>query len=188
MQELDLSYKGFSLKLVFQRSTYYSTTEFEPGKTLYQVLFEHLMDGRTVSLGGLVRQYKKVNSDIRPRVIADLVQRIELAVELSKDRLLNRKSFRKLKQGGANPVFSRRNINSRFTPAQRDLIDQTIKLMHGEGKPKYAEIRIACLVALRKAKLGGNLAISNLALLRAKKRLGLPIQKRSSPKPPKRRL
>ncbi len=188
MHSLTLRYKGFSLKLVFKANTYYTKTPFEPGKTLYQTLFEHLIDGKTVSCHGLAKHYKKVNSYINPGAISQLLKRIEAAVKKSPNRKLRKKHFKRPQIGGASPVLSRKSPISRFTPAQREIFEKTIGLLHKQGKrPRYKEIRRACLNSLQKKGLAGNVILSDLAIWRAKKRLGLPIRPPPRPKPPRRR-
>ncbi len=195
MRVLTLRHKGYSLKLVFRADTYYTRTvfepgktEFEPGKTMYQLLFEHLVDGKTVSCGEIARHYKKVNQDINPSSIQQMLGRIEAAAKKSPTGRLREKHFKRPPRGGASPVVSRKSIDSRFTHAQREVIDETIKDLYKLGKlPRYADIRVICLVALRKKGLGGNVVLNDLAILRAKKRLGLPIRKRQPARPPRRR-
>ena len=188
MRVLTLRHKGYSLKLVFRADTYYTETAFEPRKTLYQILFERLVDGKTVSLRGLARHYKKVNPDINPGAIRQMLGRIEEAAKKSKNSKLRKTRFKRLPIGGASTVISRKNPSSRFTPAQREVIEGTINGLYKLGKlPRYADIRVTCLVALRKKGLGGNVVLSDLAILRAKKRIGLPIRKRQPARRPGRR-
>jgi len=178
MYSTTLKHKGYTLKISFRTTQYYARTEFENGKTLYQILFEHLIDGRAVSLKGLVRKYESKNPDITTRAIAYMVEKIEDSVKGSPNKRLRGKKFKKLTRGGANPVLSRQNINSRLAPGQREILEQVIKSMSKRKKaPPYKQIRAAALRRLEAAGLAKNLALSDLTILRAKKRLGLPIMK-----------
>jgi len=194
MPVLVLNYKDYSLTLVFRQKSYYAGMPFElgktifcPDKTLYQILFEHLIDKKTVSLGGFVAKYKEINPEITIGSIALLMKKIEAAVKQSKNPNLRKMRFKRMPHGGANPVLSRTSASSRFTPTQRKTLEETIKEMHKLGKkPSYERIRDACLQALHERYLSENVVLSNLAIWKLKKRLGLPIVKRQ--RRPKRRL
>lgn len=84
MRVLTLRHKGYPLKLVFRADTYYTRTVFEPGETMYQILFEHLIDGKIVSCRGIARHYEKVNPDINPGAIQQMLARIEAAAKSPK--------------------------------------------------------------------------------------------------------
>jgi len=186
--ELTLSYKGFSLRLEFKTNSYYVRTEFEPGKTLYQILFEHLVDKRAVSVKGLARKYRNVNPFLRDWPIACMMQRIEAALGECPNEGLKRMRFVKLPRGGANPVIKRQRPTSRFTEEQRRVIERTIGILHLRGrKPSYEEIRAACLTVLARKGLQENVSLMSCTIARFKRRLGLiapqPIkQRRRRPK------
>jgi hypothetical protein len=119
MPALNVSHKGYNLRLVLPYNSYYATQEFEPGKTMYQILFEHLIDGTTVSQGGLVRRYKWVNIFIRRTAIKWMMGKIEAALKTSKDRRLREMRFVTLPSGGVTPVLSRKTSRPRSTVMQR---------------------------------------------------------------------
>lgn len=63
--------------------------------------------------------------------------------------------FKRLPRGGASPVISRKTPSSRFTHAQREVIEETMKGLYKLGKlPRHADIRVNCLAALRKKRPG----------------------------------
>lgn len=176
MQVLTLRHKGYSLQLRFEVKSYYMRTPFEPGKTLYQIIFEHLIDGKTVSLRGLARKYAKVNLDIRGAAIKRMMKTIEIAAKKSSDARLRKKRFVTLPRGGASPVLERKSSESRFTEAQREVIMRTGNALRKQGrKPTLKEFRYACINALNRAGLGGNVVFSFLAAKRHAKRGGLTL-------------
>ena len=177
MPELILSYKGYSLTLSFPTKNYYMTKEFEPGKTLYQILFEHLIDGKAISLRGLAKQYKKVNLDISPMAIRWVMGKINYALKASPDKRLRKKCFIMLPSGGAGAVLLRKSHRARYTLKQRAIIEETLRKLHKQGrKPTIAKIRAACLNALHKEGLAKNIMLHKSAIRDYKKRLGLPLR------------
>ena len=180
MPVLTLRYKGYSLQLRFELNSYYMRTPFEPGKTLYQLLFEHLIDGKPVSCRGIARKYKAVNDSITANSIKKIMGRIESALKSSCDKRLRKKRFVTLPRGGASPVLERKSSESRFTEVQRAIIDKAVTALRSKGKkPTPKEIRAACLRVLREKGLNGNVVFSHLAAKRyAKKgRLTLTIRR-----------
>lgn len=187
-KEVALSYKGFSLNLVLKKDTFYKTKEVEPGKTLYQILFEHLIDGKTVSCKGLAREYKNVNASITARSIINVMKKIEAAVGGSQNSRLKEKHFKTLSRGGASNVLSRQSVNSRYTSRQREIIKETIKEKTKQGAtPSYKRMRTDCLRALGEKGLAENVTLSNLTIWKIKKGLGRPVRPGPLRRPPKRR-
>lgn len=176
MFKLTLYYKGHFLPLFLHGKTFYSVKEFEPGKTLYHVLFEHLVDGVPVSQKGLARKYADKNEFLRDKVISKIMERIESAAKNSNDQELGKKHFVRLPAGGASPVLSRKSMDSRFTQQQNEIIKKTIQRLYCTGKiPSPKRIRIACLAALKKKDLAESVALS------------YPAIKRRIPRPPMQR-
>ena len=173
MPVLNVSHKGYSLRLVFPKSSYYTRQEFEPGKTIFHILVEHLIDGTPVSRGGLARKYKKVNLFISGFTVGRLMKAIEIAVKKSKDKRLRKMRFAELPIvpiGGAS-----------FTPEQRKIIESTMRKLHRGGKrPSNNNVRDACLGALRQENIAGDIILDRTTVIKFKHRLGLPLR----PQPP----
>ncbi len=176
MSLLTLRYKGYSLQLSFELNSYYMRTPFEHGKTLYQLLFEHLIDGKTVSSKGIARHYKPVNDSITGGSVSKIMERIESALKASRDKRLRKKRFVTLPRGGASPVLERKSSESRFTEAQREVIMRTGNAFRKQGrKLTLKEFRYACINALNRKGLDDNVVFSHLAAKRYAKRGGLTL-------------
>ena len=170
MPVLNVSHKGHSLRLVFSKNSYYTRQKFKPGKTLYQILFEHLVDGKPVSMMDLARKYKKVNLFIGSFTVGQLMKVIETALKKSKDKRLREMRFTKLHR-----------IGKSFTPKQRKIIESIMRKMHSGGKmPSNNVVRDACLNALRQRNLAGNIIFGSNTVRKFKQRFGLPLR----PQPP----
>ncbi len=162
------------MPLYFKNKSYYSKTEFEPGKTLYQILFEHLVDGRVVSQKALARKYSSVNPFIGGGALARAISKVELSLAKSPNAILKKKKFLKLSQGGANPVISRKKAMSKFTHSQKAVITAGFKRIFRSGRnPSNALVRKYCLKELAKKGLVENVILSMRTISKQRKKLGL---------------
>ncbi len=189
MPALKLSCNGYSLDLPYKHIHYYLTQEFEPGKTLYQILFEHLVKGKTVSAGEIARKYKEINYSLDPGAVFMLIRRIEAALKNSPDKRLRKMEFVRPPRGGASPVISRKSQKARYTLAQRAVIDTTVKGLCSNGKkPTQREIKTVCMKALQEKGLAGNVKLNPAMISHTKKRLGLPLNPIAAIKFKKKRI
>ncbi len=179
MYELVLQHRyrnqRYRLVLRFPRRGYYLRTHFETGKTIYQILFEHLVEKKIVSAGALARKYKKVNPVISPGIFMQAIKRIETSLKTAQDPRLKAMKFVRPKIGHGSPPINRRSPNANYTARQREIIDEATKMMYQKFKhPTRAMIRIGCMQMLKKEGLAENVAISNRTIIKCRKRLGLP--------------
>ncbi|MDP2974279.1 MAG: hypothetical protein Q8N60_04465 [Candidatus Diapherotrites archaeon] len=133
MPVLNIQYKDYNLQLVFPYNSYYATKEFEPGKTIYQILFERLIDGNVVSPFGLAKRYKKVNPLIGGKVIISLMRRIEAALRTAKDERLREMRFTKKEKGLAALQMREQRAYVRYNKARMEIINAAIRELYGQG-------------------------------------------------------
>lgn len=175
MPQLTVHYKDYSLPMDFQRNSYYTSTELEPGKTIYQILFEHLIDKKTVFMRRLARKYAGVCPFINAAAIRWCLKNIEAALKKSPDKRLNEMRFIKAPHGGATDVMVRRSSRSRFTPPQKALFLGQIKKMHSRGRnPPFEKIRHDFLETLQRKNLDANVVVGFNTIKRAMRSLRLP--------------
>ncbi len=181
MPVLNLLHKGYSLRLVFPYNSYYANQKFESDKTLYQILFEHLIDRKAVLPFELAERYKKVNPLIRGCAIILLMRRIEAALGTAKDKRLREMHFIKKEKGLAALQRQKQKAYVRYNKARMKIINATIQELYGKGGiPANRVIRDACLQALRKAGLAEKVILPPRTLHIFIKRLNLPLR----PQPP----
>ncbi|HIH08082.1 MAG TPA: hypothetical protein HA237_01795, partial [Candidatus Diapherotrites archaeon] len=93
-----LRYKGHSIELEFKTNIFFAREEIARAKTLYQKLFEYLIDGRTVSYRGLAKVLARRGINIEKGTIRFAVLRIEEALKKSPDPVLQKMGFVKKEQ------------------------------------------------------------------------------------------
>ncbi|HIH07806.1 MAG TPA: hypothetical protein HA237_00380, partial [Candidatus Diapherotrites archaeon] len=146
--------------------------EIARGKTLYQKLFEYLIDGRTVSYRGLAKVLARRGFNIEKGTIRFAVLRIEEALRKSSDPALRKTMFMKKEQfgrGSGRPV-SRNSSKARFTAAQKTVIEDTIEKALREGtatRGSYSILMEQCLAALKRKGLGKEVALHESSVKRA---------------------
>lgn len=183
MPTLTLSYKGFSLPVELKINSFYARTEVEPGKTIYQILFEHLVDRKTISLSGLCRRYKEANEFISSGSLVYALRKIEAAKKVSSNPKIKLMVFKRLKRGEGNPVSARYSKMGRFSQEQKEIVMKAIELLHSRVKePGNERLRQECLRALAKHGLAANVVLGDSTIIRYKRKLGIP------PLSPKRRF
>lgn len=181
---MNLEYKGYSLKLEFLVNTYLIETEIVKGKTLYQKLFEYLIDGKIVSAKGFARVIKRHDptNPVSFTSIMNSMSRIEAALKKSHNPGLKKMVFLKQGQGGYNPVINRENSKSRLTPAQLRILDNATEEKMSQGGCYMSNLREYCLAALTNKNLGENVVLTFGTLKRSLQRVR--IQRKKLQKPP----
>ena len=174
--ELTLRYKGYFLRLYFRYKSYYTIHEFEPGKyttkgfkpgkTMYQILFEHLVDKKPVSYTEIAEHYKRANLFLRGPAIKSMVKKIKAAAKKSPDRRLRRMAFIiNESRGGAVP--------SHVMPVIKKMMRD---LHRGGRRPTYTQIRVAGVNKLTEVDPNMGIGFSNSMIRRLKRKLGLPMR------------
>jgi len=167
-----LRYKGHSIELEFKTNIFFAREEIARAKTLYQKLFEYLIDGRTVSYRGLAKVLARRGINIEKGTIRFAVLRIEEALKKSPDPVLQKMGFVKKEQfgrGSGRPV-SRNSSKVRFTTAQKTVIEDTIEKALREGtatRGSYSILMEQCLAALKRKGLGKEVALHESSVKRA---------------------
>jgi hypothetical protein len=174
--ELKLRYKGYFLRLYFRYKSYYTIHEFEPGKyttngvepgkTMYQILFEHLVDKKPISYTEIAEHYKGANPLLRGPVIEFVVKKIKAAAKKSPDARLKRMAF----------VINKSRcgmVPSNVVP----VIEKMMRNLHRGGrKPTYAQIRAVGLKKVNEVDPKLILLFSKHMIRNRKDMLGLPMR------------
>lgn len=164
MHVLTLKYKGYALNLEFVKKGYYCTKEFEPGKTIYQILFEHLIDKKLVEPGKIVKKYAGTikNYGFSSNTINHFVTMIQNASKKSPNKLLQSMRFVRVSHGGAHPVVNRISPKSRYSRQQSEIMSRVTEEFLRSGKPiNIAEIKAAYFAALESASLHTNVKLTD---------------------------
>lgn len=162
MPIVDVGHKGYSLRFSLEGANYnyYCTKEFEPKKTIYQLLFERLIDKKLVEPSRLVEEYapKIGNYGFSAQNVRNFVKRIESALKTSPDKRLRSMSFVRLSQGGASSVFDRSHRKARYTEEQRKVMRGVIKRY--TSRPKFEKVRKDLISALKEHELHAHVSPS----------------------------
>lgn len=179
MPAIRLEHNGLSLEIPYKNKHLYLEKEFEPGKNLYQIVFEYLVDGRELSIGELIRKYRSKHPQLGHAPIWFIIKRIKSAQEKSLDPRVKALSFVRPSRGGARPVISRKSVRSRYTPEQKATIESVVKALHENGKrPSDRAVKLACIRALSQKGLLQNVKLHPLRIRAIKIDLNLLATKR----------
>jgi len=150
--KISLLYKGFSHNLILPVGSLYTRLEVEPRKTIYQVLFEHIIDKRPIIKRQLSAKYKKVNPIINAGSIKNALNRLESSISKSTNKRINSLKPIIVGSGGARIRKTPSGIG-KLMPEQQRIVRQTIKYMTSRGKqPSLAMVQAVCLRELKKVK------------------------------------
>lgn len=160
---LHLSYRGIALDVPAPNNSF-ATAEIVHGKTIYQILFEHLLRGRIVSAKGLARACTKRGVELSSEGVRNMMKRIEIAAANSSHPNVSAMRFNRHGRGGSLAVFNRFSSRSRFTLQQRELIHLIIMNALRQGTKSRKELTKLCISALNQAKIGQNVLLGGEAL------------------------
>jgi len=183
---LKLKYKGFELELEFERNWYTTNLEVERGKTIYQILFELLIDGRMVNQKYLAKVLQSQNIQLSSTTIIKSMRIIEKALQNSRNSKLSSMRFRRKPHGGLQRVLDKKNPRGAYSVSQYRIIREAIYRMLTERqleKKPYSieELRDRCLSSLRQKGQEAGVNLGKPTLL---KKLGEVIENHPNlPKP-----
>ncbi len=165
MYILNLRYKGFELQIELPTRSYYAVTKVKGRKTLYHLLFEHLIDGKVVNAKEFARRFKKVAPTISGSAVNYIMRKIEGAVKKSPNPKLRAIKFQRERRGGAHPAVTRLAAGARFTAEQNKIIGRVISGIVKNDRPcTWIYIRNKCLTELEKKGLATDMVLARTTI------------------------
>ncbi|MCX6799307.1 MAG: hypothetical protein NTW59_04410 [Candidatus Diapherotrites archaeon] len=187
---LQLEYKGHSLQLRLS-SGYYAKALFRfKGKarpiTLYQRLFEALVDGEAVSVIQFARECQRINPSANDGAVDNVMRRIRGAIAKSGGPKLNALSFNRMPAGGSHgsaamPIRA-------ISPEQRRILLEAKRQVFLQGDRSPQALAKACNRALALAGCDEGVILTSKTVALVLGRVNAAQKRSAKPRVPRRRL
>jgi len=148
-----LKHKGHEITLTHQSRSFYTHTKLEGDKTLFQVLFEMVVNGEKIALKRLVTKYKPKSPYINSSTIKYCLEKIERAIKQSPNEKTRQLQIRRVTQRDRGDPKIRTNPQTRYPKWQKAMLTDIIQKMHANDNiPTNREIEKAFHKKLAKLK------------------------------------
>jgi hypothetical protein len=148
MVKINLRYRGLNLSITLAYLGYYARTPLYAGKTLYQMLFEELVDSK----GTTPRQIMALCKRNAPYLDESNVKRIKRIIETAAAQSTNIRvsnlRFIRFPRGGHGPSINRTSPIARYTAEEREIIHRVLNSMPNASAVKVAQ-KIKRIFSLR---------------------------------------
>jgi hypothetical protein len=172
MAGIVLRSNGLSITIPFtQQLGFYATKKIDGNKTLYNVVWEKIVNGKEVSASGLAAEYTHVNSFISSQAVVFCVKKIAWAIGQSNDPRVRELKILRAKPGQTRFAKDRVHPRQALGEDQKAVLDGVVRKLHANGIVSNKVICEKAMIELKKQKLHNMVVLSHKTLSRSKERV-----------------